>query len=139
VDGKVLRIRETLVLQDPAGNELAVIHKKVLSLRDTMTVERDGETLVSVRKKLFTPFHDTYRAELASGGELEVRGSITDREYDIEYDGERLARVSRKWFSLRDTYALDVERDDADVAMLIAVAVCVDRLHEHERDERERG
>ncbi len=135
VDGKVLRIRETLVLQDPHGNELAVIHKKLVALRDTMTVERDGRTLVTVRKKI-SPFRDKYRAELASGEELEIRGSIAEREYDIEYDEERLARISRKWFRLRDTYAIHVEREDADPAMLIAVAVCVDRMHEHEEEHR---
>ncbi len=138
VDGKVLRIRETLVVQDAHGEELAVIHKKMLSLRDTMIVERDGETLVSVRKKMFTPFHESFKAELASGEELEIRGDIADREYDIELGDERLARISRKWFRLRDTYAIHIEREDADPSMLIAIAVCVDRLVEHEHEKRER-
>ncbi|MEC3995745.1 LURP-one-related family protein [Actinacidiphila sp. DG2A-62] len=135
VDGKVLRVRETLELQDPGGAVLAVIHKKLLSLRDAMTVERDGQTLVTVKKKRLALLHDVYRAELASGEELEVRGDLIDKEYDIEYEGERLARISRRWFSLRDSYAIDVEREDADPAMLIAVAVCVDRLVEKEHGE----
>jgi uncharacterized protein YxjI len=135
VDGKVLRVRETLELQDPGGAVLAVIHKKLLSLRDAMTVERDGQTLVTVKKKRLALLHDVYRAELASGEELEVRGDLIDKEYDIEYEGERPARISRRWFSLRDSYAIDVEREDADPAMLIAVAVCVDRLVEKEHGE----
>jgi uncharacterized protein YxjI len=132
VDGKVLRVRETLELQDPGGEVVAVIHKKLLSLRDAMTVERDGQVLVTVKKKRLAFLHDVYRAELASGEELEVRGDLIDKEYDIEYEGERLARISRRWFSLRDAYAIDVEREDADPAMLIAVAVCVDRLVDKE-------
>ncbi len=137
VDGKVLRVRETLELQDPGGAVLAVIHKKLLSLRDAMTVERDGQTLVTVKKKRLALLHDVYRAELASGEELEVRGDLIDKEYDIEYEGERLARISRRWFSLRDSYAIDVEREDADPAMLIAIAVCVDRLVEKEHGDDE--
>jgi uncharacterized protein YxjI len=132
VDGKVLRVRETLELQDPGGAVLAVIHKKLLSLLDAMTVERDGDVLVTVKKKRLAFLHDVYRAELASGEELEIRGDLIDKEYDIEYEGERLARISRRWFSLRDAYAVDVERDDADPAMLIAIAVCVDRLVDKE-------
>ena len=31
VDGKVLRVRETLELQDPQGEVVAVIHKKLLA------------------------------------------------------------------------------------------------------------
>jgi uncharacterized protein YxjI len=135
VDGKVLRVRETLELQDPGGAVLAVIHKKLLSLRDAMTVERDGRVLVTVRKKRLAFLRDVYRAELASGEELEIRGDLIDKEYDIEYGGERLARISRSWFTLRDAYAIDIERDDADPAMLIAVAVCVDRLVEKEHEE----
>lgn len=136
VDGKVLRVRETLELQDPSGAVVAVVHKKLLSLRDAMTVERDGQVLVTVKKKRLALLHEVYRAELASGEELEIRGDLIDKEFDIEYEGERLARISRRWFSLRDAYAIDVEREDADAAMLIAIAVCVDRLvHKEHEDE----
>ncbi|MBM9505859.1 LURP-one-related/scramblase family protein [Actinacidiphila acididurans] len=135
VDGKVLRLRDTLELQDADGAVVAVIHKKLLSIRDAMTVERDGQVLVTVKKKRLALLREVYRAELASGGELEIRGDLIDKEYDIEYDGDRLARISRRWFSLRDAYAIDVERDDADAAMLIAIAVCVDRLVEREHGE----
>ncbi|CAG7651983.1 LURP-one-related/scramblase family protein [Actinacidiphila bryophytorum] len=128
VDGKVLTVRETLEIQDPSGAVLAVIHKKLMSLRDAMTIERDGQVLVTVRKKRLALVREVYRAELASGEELEIRGDLIGKEFDIEYDGERLARVSRKWFTLRDAYAVDVERPDADVALLIAVAICTDRL-----------
>jgi uncharacterized protein YxjI len=137
VDGKVMRVRETLELQDPHGTAVAVIHKKMLSLRDAMTVERDGRVLVTVKKKRLHLLHDVFRAELASGEELEIRGDIVDKEFDIEYAGERLARISRKWFSLRDAYAISVEREDADAAMLIAIAVCVDRLVDKEHGEED--
>jgi uncharacterized protein YxjI len=132
VDGKVMRLRDTLELQDPSGAVVAVIHKKLLSVRDAMTVERDGQVLVTVKKKRLALLREVYRAELASGEELEVRGDLIDKEYDIEYEGERLARISRRWFTLRDAYAIDVEREDADASLLIAVAVCVDRLVDRE-------
>jgi uncharacterized protein YxjI len=135
VDGKVMRVRDTLELQDPSGAVVAVIRKKLVSIRDAMTIERDGDVLVTVKKKRLAFLRDVYRAELASGEELEVRGDLIDKEYDIEYEGERLARISRKFFSLRDAYAIDIEREDADASMLIAVAVCVDRLVEKEHDE----
>ena len=135
VDGKVMRVRETMELQDARGEVVAVIRKKLLSVRDAMTVERDGQVLVTVRKKRLSLLRDVYRAELASGEELEIRGDLVGKEYDIEYDGERLARISRRWFRVRDTYAVDVEREDADAGMLIAVAVCVDRLVDKEHEE----
>lgn len=128
VDGKVLRVRETLELQAPDGEVLAVIHKKLLTLRDAMTIERGGAVLVTVRRKRLAFVHDVFRAELASGEELEIRGDLIGKEYDIDYAGDRLARISRRWFSLRDSYALSLDHPDADPAMLIAIAICVDRL-----------
>ncbi|MFR9754844.1 LURP-one-related/scramblase family protein [Streptomyces sp. TR06-5] len=132
VDGKALRLRETFELKDREGGVLAVIRKKAVSLRDTMRVERDGEVIATVREKLLTPMRSVYRAELANGEELEIRGDLLGKEYDIEYEGRRLARVSRKWFRVRDTYAVQVEQEDADPVVLIAVAVCVDRLTEED-------
>lgn len=137
VDGKALRLRETFELKDARGEVVAVVRKKLVSVRDAMKIERDGETVATVRKKRFTPLRDVYRAELAGGEELEIRGDLIDKEYDIEYEGERLARISRKWFRVRDTYAIDVQRPDADAALLIAVAVCVDRLVEKDAEDEE--
>ncbi|MEV0775099.1 LURP-one-related family protein [Streptomyces sp. NPDC050428] len=135
VDGKALRLRDTLELKDPQGRVLITLRQKLVSLRDTMTVERDGEPLATIRKKRLSLLRDHYRVALADGTELDVSGRILDREFAIEYDGELLAHVSRRWFRVRETYAVDVIRDDADTALLIAVAVCVIRMAEKERGE----
>jgi uncharacterized protein YxjI len=140
VDGKALRIRETFELKDPSDVVVAVIRKKILSLRDAMKIEdAEGETIATVKKKLFTPFHDKYQAELADGSELEIHGDFLEKEYDIEAGDQRLARISRKWLRIRDTYAVDIA-EGADTPLLLAIAVCVDRLsaEEHEDEEKER-
>src|SRR5687767_5856773 len=43
VDGKAVRVRETLVLQDMNGQEVATIKEKLVSVRDVMTIERGGQ------------------------------------------------------------------------------------------------
>ncbi|MDR3035519.1 MAG: LURP-one-related family protein [Kitasatospora sp.] len=131
VDGKAMRVRDTFELKDPAGAVLLVIRQKLVSLRPAMTIEQPGGKLVAtVRKKRLTVLRERYRAELADGSELDIKGNVIDKEFDIEYEGERLARISKKWFRVRDTYAVDVARDDADPALLIACAVSVDSLEE---------
>ncbi|MFC8074773.1 LURP-one-related/scramblase family protein [Streptomyces sp. NPDC057137] len=135
VDGKALRLRDTLELKDPQGRVLVTLRQKLLSLRDAMTIERDGEPLATIRKKKLSLLRNHYRVALAEGTELDVSGRILDREFAIEYDGELLAHVSRRWFRVRETYAVDVIRDDADPSLLIAVAVCVIRMAEKEREE----
>ncbi|MET7616227.1 LURP-one-related family protein [Streptomyces sp. NPDC005408] len=134
VDGKALRLRDTLELKDPTGLVLITLRKKLLSLRDTMTIERDDAPLATIRKKRLSLLRNHYRVTLVEGTELDVSGRILDREFVVEYDGELLAHISRQWFRVRETYAVNVVREDADAALMIAVAVCVIRMAEKERD-----
>jgi uncharacterized protein YxjI len=133
VDGKALRLRDTLELKDPAGRVVITLREKWASLRNAMTLERDGATLATVRKKRLSLLRNHYRVVMADGTELDVSGRILDREFAIEHEGELLAHISRRWLRVRDTYAVDVVRTDTDTALLIAVAVCVIRMAEKER------
>ncbi|MEV7083419.1 LURP-one-related family protein [Streptomyces sp. NPDC093516] len=135
VDGKALRLRDTWELKDVQGRVLVDIHQKMLALRDTMVLQRAGEPLATIRRKRLSLLRNHYRVSLADGSELDVSGKILDREFAVEYDGELLAVISRRWLTLRDTYGVDVVREDADPALLIAVAVCVIHLAEKERED----
>ncbi|MFF9274466.1 LURP-one-related/scramblase family protein [Streptomyces griseosporeus] len=130
VDGKAMRLRDTFELKDTQGRVLIDVHQKMFALRDTMVIERDGEPLARIRRKRLSLLRNHYRVSLVDGTELDVSGKILDREFAIEYDGELLAVISRRWLHVRDTYGLDVVREDADPALLIAVAVCVIQLAE---------
>ncbi|MFJ6720882.1 MULTISPECIES: LURP-one-related/scramblase family protein [unclassified Streptomyces] len=136
VDGKALRLRDTLELKDRDGRVLITLREKWLSFRDAMTLERDDRRLAVIRKKRLSLLRNHYLVTLAEGTGLDVSGRLLDREFKIEYDGELLALVSRQWYRVRDTYAVDVVREEADAALLIAVAVCVIRMAEKEREER---
>jgi uncharacterized protein YxjI len=137
VDGKALRLRDTLELKDPSGRVLVTLREKMFSLRDAMTIERDGEPLAKIRKKGLSLLRNHYRVELADGStELDVSGKILDREFAIEYEDELLADISRRWLSVRETYGVDIVREDTDHALLLAVAVCVIRMAEKEHEER---
>ncbi|WP_460067745.1 LURP-one-related/scramblase family protein [Streptomyces sp. YKOK-I1] len=135
VDGKAIRLRDTFELKDTQGRVLIDIHQKMFALRDTMVIERDGEPLATVRRKRLSLLRNHYRVALADGRTvLDVSGKILDREFAVEYDGELLAVISRRWLHVRETYGVDVVREDADPALLIAVTVCVIHLAEKERD-----
>ncbi|SCE49473.1 Uncharacterized protein YxjI [Streptomyces sp. DvalAA-43] len=135
VDGKAMRVRDTFELKDAQGRILVEIRQKLLSLRDTMLIERDGEQLATIRRKRLSLLRNHYRVTLVDGTELDVSGKILDREFAIDYDGELLAQISRRWLTVRDTYGIDVVREDADTALLIAVSICVIVLAEKERED----
>jgi uncharacterized protein YxjI len=133
VDGKAMSLRHTFELKDSSGAVVASIHKRLLAVRDSMEIERDGRVEATVKKALISPLHHKSVVELAGGGELEAVGNIIDKEFEIRSGGAVLARVSRSWFRTRDTYGVDVA-DGQDDALMIAVAVCLDRIH-HDEEE----
>jgi uncharacterized protein YxjI len=135
VDGKAMRLRDTFQLKGTDGRVLIDIHQKMFALRDTMVIERDGAELARIRRKRLSLLRNHYRVELVDGTELDVSGKILDREFAVEYDGELLADISRRWLRVRDTYGVSVVREDADPALLLAVAVCVIHLAEKERGD----
>jgi uncharacterized protein YxjI len=134
VDGKALTLRETLELKDADGNVVASVRKKLMAMRDTMEIDRDGEVVATVRKMMVSPFRHRSVVDLADGGQLEATGDILGKEFEIGDDQRTLARVSRAWFRIRDTYGVDVAPGEDDV-LLLAVAVALDRIH---RDEERR-
>lgn len=135
VDGKAMRLRDTFELKDTRGRVLVDIHQKMFALRDTMVIEREGEPLATVRRKRLSLLRNHYRVSLVDGTDLDVSGKIMDREFAVEYDGELLAVISRRWLRVRETYGVDVVHEDADPALLIAVTVCVLHLAEKERED----
>ena len=128
VDGKVMRLRDTFVIETPDGDELLKVQERKLPVRSTMVIERQGEELATVQKRLLTPLRDKFKIELANGGELEATGDLLDHEFTIEWaSGERLAEVSKKWFSVRDTYGVSVA-DGQDPVFALAIALCIDAM-----------
>ena len=127
VDGKALRMRKTFILKSPSGEELFKIQERKFRIRDTMEVERDDETVATIKKALITPLRDRFAIELEEGGELSAKGNIVDHEFKIERDGHTIAEVSKRWFRIRDTYGIEVAPGEDD-ALILAATVCIDEM-----------
>jgi uncharacterized protein YxjI len=131
VDGKALRIRKTFVLEDAAGNEVAKLQERKLSVRDKMEIERGGHPVATVHKRLIG-IRDRFVIDVEGGPDMEAKGNLVDHEYEIERDGDTVATVSKKWFRVRDTYGVEVAPDE-DEALVLAITVCIDAMS-HPRD-----
>ena len=132
VDARALSLRETFELKDAYGNLCALIRKKFFAMRDTMEIENANGVVATVRPAFFSPLKHRYLIDLADGEELEAVGNFADKDWTLSAsDGRILARISRQWFRIRDTYGVEVA-PGMDDALAIAVAVCIDRIHEDE-------
>ena len=128
VDGKVLRVRDTLKFKDMQGNTLCQIQQKVARIKDTMDVDSpDGVKVAAVKKAIITPVRDRWTVKIGDGPNLDVQGNILDHEYKIGESRTKVAEVSKKWFRVRDSYGVEVAPGQNDVVIL-AVTVVVDMM-----------
>lgn len=128
VDGKVLRIRKTLVLENRQGEKLYQIQERLLTIKDTMVVQdADGKDVATIKKALIAPFRDKWDVKVKGGSDLVVQGNILDHEYTVKQDGKKVAEISKKWFRLTDTYGVEIETGQKDI-LILAVAIAVDMM-----------
>jgi uncharacterized protein YxjI len=128
VDGKALRIRDTLIIKDAQGHDLYKLKEKLLRIKDTLDIEdAEGKTAATIKKALITPLRDRWKVDLEDGSEMKVQGNILDHEYNIESGREKVAEVSKKWFRIRDTYGVEVSPGQ-DAALILAIAVALDQM-----------
>src|SRR3954452_21870327 len=126
VDGKAFRMRETFVLEDASGREVAKIQEKKMSIRDKVAIERGGDTVATVKKAL-VGIRDRFSIDVDQGEDMKAHGNITDHEYEIERDGDTVAKVSKKWFRVRDSYGVEVA-PGTDASLMLAITVAIDSL-----------
>ncbi len=136
VDGKVLRIRKTLVFEDAVGKKLAQIQQRLLTIRDTMVIDdADGNEIAAVKKALIAPFRDRFSVKVKNGKDLDVQGNILDHEYTVKDESNKIAQVSKKWFTFTDTYGVEIDPGQNDI-LILAVAVAIDMMVHDDKKEK---
>jgi uncharacterized protein YxjI len=126
VNGKAFRVRQTFVIEDPSGDEVARIQERKLSLRDKIAIERHGDKVATVHKAL-VGIRDRFAIDVEHGADMKARGNIVDHEYEIERDGDTVATISKKWFRVRESYGVDVAAGE-DAPLILAITVAIDSL-----------
>ena len=128
VNGKAVRFRDTWVLEDLTGRDVAKIRERKLSVRDAIKIEFDGGD--ATVKKALVGVRERFHVDVDGGDDLKAHGNFVDHEYEIERDGKTVATVSKRWFRVRDTYGVEVA-DAEDVPLVLAVTVAIDALSHH--------
>ena|SRR5579884_2470922 len=125
VDGKAFSIGNQLSLQDMQGKELASICEEVLSWGPTYRIFRDGQLYATVKKELFSFFSCRFDVEEQGQHDIEAEGDFSNHRYVFLRNQEQVAEVSMEWFSLADTYGVDVNHQE-DTVLILASTVVID-------------
>jgi uncharacterized protein YxjI len=135
VDGTVFSFGNKLSFKDMRGAEVARIEQKLLSLGPQYEISRDGRTVAVVKKHLFTLLRARFTVDVPGPDDLEAAGDFLDHEYTFARAGGEVARVSKKWFSLTDTYGVDINEGEDDV-LILASAVVIDLVSHPDPDNK---
>ena len=136
VDGKALRLRKTLFFEDMKGNRLAKIQERLLPIKETMVVEdAEGNQLAVIKKGLIAPLGDHWSVNVRGGPDLDVQGNILDHEYSISERRRKIAEVSKAWFSLTDTYGVEIDEEQNDI-LILAIAIAIDMMAHDEHEKK---
>jgi uncharacterized protein YxjI len=127
VDGKVMRLRDTFVLEDLQGREVATIREKKLALRESMSILRAGSTIATVRKARFTLFRNKFTIDVEGGQDIVAQGDILHHEYELRRGDDTIANISKHRLALSDTYGIEIAPGEDD-GLILAVAVAIDEM-----------
>ncbi len=133
VDGAAFSWGDKLSLQDMSGNELAHIAQKLLSFKPRYKIFRDGREFAEVVKEI-SWFKSKFTLDVPGPNDYSITGSFWQHEYVFQRGGRDVARVSKEYFRMSDTYGIDIVDGEDDVAIL-ATCVVIDLVcHDEQHD-----
>ena len=134
VDGKVLSLRNRLILRDPAGRETGQVYRKLAALRPTYEITIDGKDVAEVRRHLLAPFGKRFTIDVQGADGMEIMGDLLGHEFTIDRDGRTVAAFHKRWLAATASYAVQVTPGEDDVLILasvLALDLAIDAEHDH--------
>lgn len=122
VKGKPFSWGENLSFQDVDGRELAKITQKLLSFKPSYEIHKNDSLFAEVIKE-FSWFNNKFTLDVPGPNDYEITGSFWGYEYEFTRGGQRVAQVSKSFWSLSDTYGVNIVSGEDDVSILCTVMV----------------
>jgi len=128
VDGKALRLRSTLILEDRNGREVAKIQERMLRVKDSMEIEdANGKQVGMVKKALITPIRERWVVKIKDGPDL-ARARQHPRP---RVQNRRRPRQGGRSFEEMVPSARHLWRRDRrgqDDAVILAITIAIDEM-----------
>jgi len=154
IEQKIAALRDTFAIKDRNGNLLAYVKKKlvswgpqfyfetpdgtgfgemrgkVLTVRPTFEIYDQQSLVAVVRKKVLKLLGSEWWLEDPSGSEIgRIKGNITEHEFSIQSpSGASVAQIHKKWVSIRDSYGVEIQRQEIDPYVILAYVIAMDHV-----------
>ena len=128
VQGKFWTFTAKKFIQTLDGETKYIVRNKFWRLfvyRAFVLDPKTNEKVATIRRKVFS-LHDRYFMD-TKYGRIEIKGNILCFDYHIYLDGKEIGHVSRK-ISLRDSFVLTLNDDNADIYFYVALVIAIDNI-----------
>jgi uncharacterized protein YxjI len=137
IRGKFFHIGDNLIIHDCYTRQpIAQIKQHLISLLPSYDIYRNGQHWARVNKQIHL-FGEKFKIQGDNGMVFHIQGDLWNWDFSVtDAYGNHLGYISRQLSLIRDHYAVDVA-PGVDAPFLIALAIVVDMVREHQREHRE--
>lgn len=129
--GHFTLVGQKWTMSTPDGAEVADLARPPMHVHPTFTLSRPGRPDVTIRKTGFAPVHETWAIEGDAGGVVEIHGDMLNHEFSFQRGAVTVGTTTRRWVSITDAFAVQVQ--DMDPVLAIATAVGIDAIQHEQR------
>ena len=122
IKGKPFSWDNKLSFEDMAGNELAFINQKLISLKETYQIYRQNEHFADLVKE-FSWLEKEFILDVPGPNDYKIKGKFWSHEYTFMRDEGIVATVSDKRCHFADSYLVDIKEGEDEVSILAAVII----------------
>jgi len=126
VNGKGFLVGKRLTVRDTTGAPVAEI-KQRLQVKPTYDIFCNGKLFATVSLDIKHLFRNSLIIDLPDQDGLTAQGDFTAHEFQLLRNGVTVARVSKGWITIKDTYSVEIAPGEDDVAVL-AIAMVIDQV-----------
>ncbi|WP_425954997.1 LURP-one-related/scramblase family protein [Xylanimonas sp. McL0601] len=134
VEGSLFQIPKQFTIRDLAGRERARVWKKPISWQARFFVEVEGVPVATIQKEV-SLFKPRYTID---GPGISVTGDFWSMSFELLKAGAPIGRVDKKWMTMRDKYAIEIERVE-DELLVLGVVLAIDYVKRTEQSAAAAG
>ena len=119
-----MRASDPHTLMDLQGQPIYVVAQNFDTMGRVFEISAAGQLAATIKQATFSFGSTKFIVTLGDGKKLEYTGNFGKREYKVSRTGVDLVVASRKFFSLRECYGIEIAPEfDAPLGLAIAVAM----------------
>ncbi|MEO0899138.1 MAG: LURP-one-related family protein [Bacteroidota bacterium] len=136
IKGKFLSFGKKYSFREKGGKEIYIIEQRRTGNRQRFRILQNGKNIAELTKDKGW-MSDNFDLDIPGRNDYTISGSFWKREYTFKRNRKVVAEVSKKRFTLGDTYGVEIEPNE-NRPLILATAVIIDLMMENDKSRKEK-